>query len=243
MPSTKYELRHTPDRNNAMRWCFFLGAGIIVWLPIMAWSLCDYPKDLRVNGDGPMVSIELPADNPSLQLALGEKRDASEHKEILAGVKLNTYLDFVFICLYTALLATFTYWVTWEPGRGVRGFTVFLYSFLMIAALGDCMENIGILNAANALGGAWAIYIPSFIKWAALGVAIFSIGGYLFNRPHRIAGLILAVLGGCTMAGLLTARHTLMARGVAFALLSAWCLTIYNWFKIARLRAAQPLKF
>lgn len=216
-----------PDRNTAMRWCICIGAGMIVWFFVMAWSIRAYPKDLRVNGDGPMVSIELPTNDSALRLALGDGRKESD--QILAAVKLNTYLDFVFICLYTAFLATFTCWITWEPGRAVRGFTVFLYSCLMIAALGDCLENIGILNAANALGGATAIRIPSFSKWATLAVAIGSIGVYLIGRQHRIAGLVMAVLGAGSGAALLRVHHALMAGCVGIAWLAALLLTIYNW--------------
>jgi hypothetical protein len=226
-----------PDRNTAMRWCVWLGAGLIVWSAIMYWSLILYPKDLSVNGDRPMLSIELPTNDSSLRVALGDGREDSE--QILDAVKLNTYLDFVFICLYTAFLATFTCWITWEPRRVVRGFTVFLYGFLMLAALGDSLENIGILNAANALGGAGAIRIPSEIKWAALSIAIVSLGVYLLSRQHRIAGAVLALLGGVIMAGLLTAHHSLMARSVVIALLSALLLTIYNRLSPAPDRADE----
>ena len=226
-----------PDRDTAMRWAAFLGACMIGWLMIMGWSLRGYPAGLRVNGDRPMLSIELAPNDQSLRLALGDGRSESESKEILAAVKVNTYLDFILICLYTAFLATFTCWVTWEPRRDIRGFTVFLYACLMIAALCDNLENIGILNSVNGRGGAGAIWIPSFIKWATLAIAIGAIGVYLLSFMPAIvtAGLIVALFGGgAIMAGLVTARHGLITLGIGIRLEAmAWFFDYFSTGSVA----------
>jgi len=153
--------------------------------PILATELAGSASDLRgiLNPQYPRYAHPDPAldVDSSRYFQLARKRAS-------ASLRINTYEDFVFILLYSLFL--------WQFGRlfaaGDRRIRKLLGITVLLTALFDVMENIGILRVLNTdLDQEWNrlapyISIPSRIKWTLFGLALLITSRILVRSANPI---------------------------------------------------------
>jgi hypothetical protein len=149
----------------------------------------------------PIVDIELSSTASCFRSAVtqGNDEDRAENPKL---VRINTYMDCVFIVLYWASFVTFA--------RMMEGWPTKLATFLVtLSALADIWENLRIFSGLQSMvGSASDFTIPchiSQIKWVLLGVVLvfLAIAVWLTNERRRVLlSAAMAMAGVSIVAGL-----------------------------------------
>ena len=176
----------------------------------------------------PILDAEL-AQRPDCFVAVTTQGDADETAAETADrvahnlklVRLNTWMDFLFIAQYWLVFVLFVAavdnrWTKWA-----------VIGLITVAALLDVGENTRILAGLDAVTRSAPVEgLPrnfSFFKWAFLGVTLGFVGGVVWLRKGRLCRLTAFVLlasGVLTLAGLARPQVMIIATyGFAFSFL------------------------
>jgi hypothetical protein len=148
--------------------------------------------------DSPVLAIELAPDAKALKAVLGTDRPASvdiatKPGIAVAGLRANTYEDFVFILLYSSFLWQFAVLFAIDADEKPLFHRWTIAGLAVLIAGLDCAENLGILRALHASNlndvPVQAIYWPSCFKWGLFGCALLLTGWILARSASPIYSL------------------------------------------------------
>ena len=138
-----------------------------------------------------IVNLELASNAADVQNILNAwDNDISQHRDVLAHARTNTWLDFIFIFFYSSLL----YFLCKKLKRIYQAKS-FLYNtgtFIgyaaIVAGVFDIVENIGMLlslhgHITNFIALVTAIF--SFAKWLLVLTAVLFIALSVFYKNYR----------------------------------------------------------
>ena len=152
--------------------------GLLVWFQLIR----DYPFEHSFHEkiDSPILAFQLSTSIGDLKEVLHTENPGQANSDPFVGkaiacLRTNTYKDFFFILLYTSFLWAFAALFAAGTGRRRSAYRT-LASVLILLALFDCAENVGILRALGAsslsLSTSQAICWPSRFKWGLFSVAL-----------------------------------------------------------------------
>jgi hypothetical protein len=161
----------------------------------------------------PILDLEL-ASSPKCFQEIIEQGNVEDNAQV---VRIDTYMDFLFIALYGTMFVVFAFayrsrWSKW------------VIFFISMAAIFDCLENFRILQGAGEFLRTSAVHgasprLFSMMKWTALAVALLFLGRLcwdLGDRWSRALSLALLASGVLTLPGLYV-PSIMKAAAVCFA--------------------------
>jgi hypothetical protein len=187
--------------------------------------------------NSPVLALELSTDSNDLKQVLhtenpGQAGPDSGAGKAIAGLRANTYEDFFFIPLYTFFLWAFAVlFAAAGPHRRQIAHRRAIAVLLILVAVFDCAENVGILRALDASSisrsMAQAICWPSRCKWGLFAVALLLTGwilvrssSHLYSLPTRhLLALAYGAAGILVLIGLMK-PHVIELASSVFALLT-----------------------
>jgi hypothetical protein len=172
----------------AMRLVCGLAALLTVCWALLMYKLLSYPlsNNFHHHIDSPILAIELASDQSEVEAVL-QKNSAA-----IATLRLNTKLDLVFIPLYAG------YWFLAGRLFGVR--LAVILPLAIVMGLADYLEDYFIFQSLNLVTPPHQ-FVPSLIKWIALGIAFAVVGvAMLRNVTPIFPSAILKILGVAHLA-------------------------------------------
>ncbi len=134
-----------------------------------------YPHIFHHDVDSPVIALEISRTPQDIDAVL-HRRDPGKGPVALRNMSIANWLDLVFIPLYA--------FSVWSLARVFAPRAPVLTLTILGAALFDYIEDWQI---GRAIGGADpAIYIPSLVKWALLGLAFILLGGILLKSASLV---------------------------------------------------------
>ena len=188
-----------------MRLVCGLAALLTVCWALLMFKMLAYPlsSNFHHHIDSPILAIELASKQSEVDRVLQDNSGA------IATLRLNTKLDLVFIPLYAGYL--------FLAGRlfGVR--LAVILTLAIVAGLADCLEDYFIFQSLNLVAPPHQ-FVPSLIKWIALGIAFAVVGvAMLRNVTPIYSSPILKTLGAAHLAA-----AVLMLAAAGFGQMIGW---------------------
>ena len=169
-------------------------AALLIFLP----PKYPFPHDFHHDIDSPILALEISRGGGDINQVLrpgptpqaeAEECDlgTGDHNPTAAACEAQAHdyefksneLDLIFIPLYAFFL--------WSSARVFTQRTRLLALLILGAAAFDYLEDWQIFQALNGMSP--AIYVPSLIKWALLGLVLFSTGIILLRSKSAIYSL------------------------------------------------------
>lgn len=171
-----------------MRLACGLAALVTVCWALLMYKMLSYPlsNNFHHHIDSPILAIELASKQSEVDCVLQDDSAA------IATLRLNTKLDLIFIPLYAGYL--------FLAGRvfGVR--LAVILPLAIVAGLADYLEDYFILQSLNLVAPPHQ-FVPSLMKWIALGIAFAVVGvAMLRNVAPIYPSAILKTLGVAQLA-------------------------------------------
>ena len=192
-------------------------------------SSCQtFPLELR----SPILAIEFASSGQELENLLGNQAACRRD-----DYRTHTYLDFIFMVIYT----TFLILVLLTTAKAYRrDVFILIVLFPLIAFVGDLLENLKILEVLNLIDAqapltaldeaASMLNIYVWLKWLALGAVGFFSGIYFFrgNSLHKL-------MGGLLLLPAIFGVAALFLRGFVFWFVLSVMVTFVLFFLFAAL--------
>ncbi|HEY6770454.1 MAG TPA: hypothetical protein VI386_37400 [Candidatus Sulfotelmatobacter sp.] len=182
---------------------FYLLFVVVVWGAIMQMQMSGFdrmhaPKAAWYSTTKPLVGLELASSGRAFQQVV----DWGDESHNIKVIRLNTYLDFVFIVLYWSLFLIFA-----SLEKFVSKPAIFLIS---VAAIADLGENQRLLACLTELGRTRSIagLAPApfgYTKWLLFAGALVALAPYIKkvgDQYSQSLAVALAISGIFTIAGL-----------------------------------------
>jgi hypothetical protein len=178
-----------------------------------------FPHNFHDKIDSPVLALELSASVSDLNEVLhtddpGETKPNTDAGKAVDCLRTNTIEDFFFIPLYTSFLAAFAILFAAGPHRRPVAHRRIVITVVILVAVFDGAENIGILCALRAssltYSTAQAISVPSHCKWSLFALALLftawilarSSGTLYSLATRRLLALAYGAAGVLMMIGL-----------------------------------------
>jgi hypothetical protein len=209
--------------NPLERRLFFLLIATLLWSTAMLFeagriSSPDFRAPIGCYFSGkPIVDAEL-AQTTGCFRSIVTQGGEEGHDQNVSLVRVNTYMDFLFIVLYWAIFVTFA-----QIEKG--WFSTIASLLITLSALADVWENLRILNGLRALASAAPLdfTLPrgvSLVKWGLLGLVFLLLAAAVRARKHRWhiwIAVALVITGVLLLAGLASPKAMTIA-GYGFVL-------------------------
>ena len=205
----------------------------MVWAVAMAFEASAFDKSLA---SGPLSRFESPV--AMLELADSQQRfsailDQAKREKNLSTMRVNTYMDFVFIILYCLTFIFLALVCSRASGVAMAvGVTI------VTAGVFDCWENLRLLGQFRLMTSTTLTKVPlprpvSLAKWAMFALALCLVGVVLLEARRRVSNPELLVMvvfvflaAGCTTVGLF--RNRLISASV-LCLFPALLIAAWIW--------------
>jgi hypothetical protein len=202
--------------------------GAIMQMQVSAFDRTHAPKAAWYKTTKPLIALELASTGRAFQQVL----DQGDEPHNIKLIRVNTYLDFVFISLYWSLFLMFA-----SLEKPVSKLVIFLISAAAIADLGENQRLLACLaelvRTKSIAGLAPAPF--GYAKWVLFAAALVALASYIRKvegQHSQSLAVALAVSGILTAAGLVF-PIAMLAAGLGFLAVIAIAGIAYFPFPMA----------
>ncbi|MCE9649544.1 MAG: hypothetical protein K8R18_07965 [Parvibaculum sp.] len=213
--------------------------GVVVFV-ITTWLAVISPKQVAhpVEGDqrDPILAFEMVRTPADLTAVIGE--DRADYAELRDAIDKVNRIDFLYMTVYGAFIAAF--FATIASARGDRRWLI-LSALGIVALLADVRENMALLamtqDGADVAGLIDTMFVSTWIKWFALGIAAAGAGLALFEDRTMPVLRLIGVIVGVAALGFTVASYIDPVRFpqyMALAIFVTWLLQVIYAYRVSR---------
>lgn len=176
----------------------FIVLSVLLMFLIPAKPAHRLPPDLNM----PIIALELAETPAELYNVIGDQKSDCRNRHVY-----GTYVDFLYILSYVLAFISLGYVMKKRKYLQRTHFYV-LFAIMLLAALGDVVENIflfdllGRTEGENIADQLFWLGRSTYFKWSTLGLAAGIISGGLVRYGKRKIGIIFAGAFGAALIGL-----------------------------------------
>lgn len=184
----------------------WIGVALLVVTAVLLAVLPKHAAELPPGFRTPMLAFEFARTHAEIEALFGAPGSA-ERAALVRSMDRGNAIDFLFMVVYSAFLASFALGVAQLAGR--RYALVALVA--PIAAMADCCENLQLFTITGHLGGSYDDALSrlsafTWTKWGGLAFSVAWISPFLLRGRgvQRLTGVLGAGTGGLAVLAALS---------------------------------------